>query len=56
MGELLTSTQYSLVVYLIAPAAGPVVKRAAASLPPDDQPRVAVRALPAIAFLPEPTR
>jgi hypothetical protein len=55
MGELLTATQYSLVVYLTAPAAGPVVKRAAASLPPDDQSRVAVQELPAIAFLPEPT-
>jgi hypothetical protein len=53
MGELFTSTQYSLVIYLTAPAARPVVTRAAASLPPGDQPRVTVRDLPAIAFLPE---
>ena len=56
MGELLTSMQYSLVVYLTAPAARPVVSRAAASLPPGEQPRIAVRELPAIAFLPEPPR
>ena len=53
MGELLTSMQYSLVIYLTAPAARPVVTRAAASLPPSDQPRVTVRDLPAIALLPE---
>jgi hypothetical protein len=53
MGELFTSMQYSLVIYLTAPAARPVVTRAAASLPPGDQPRVTVRDLPAIAFLPE---
>jgi hypothetical protein len=56
MGELLTSRQYSLVIYLTAPAARPVVTRAAASLAPDEQPRVTVRDLPAIAFLPEPPR
>jgi hypothetical protein len=32
------------------------VTRAAASLPPGDQPRIAVRDLPTIAFLPEPPR
>ena len=56
MGELLTFMQHSLVVYLTAPAALPVVTRAAASLPPSEQPRVQVRELPAIAFLPEPPR
>ena len=54
MGELLTCTQYSLVIYLTAPAARPVVSRAAASLPLGEQPRITVRDLPAIAFLPEP--
>jgi len=54
MGELLTCTQYSLVIYLTAPAARPVVSRAAASLPPGEQPRITVRDLPPIAFLPEP--
>ena len=56
MGELLTSMQYSLVIYLTAPAARAVVNRAAASLPPGEQPRIAVRELPDIAFLPEPPR
>jgi hypothetical protein len=56
MGELLTSTQYSLVVYLTATAARPVVSRAADSLPPGEQSRITVRDLPAIAFLPEPPR
>jgi hypothetical protein len=55
MGELVTSAQYSLVIYLTAPAARHVVNRAVALLPPDDQPRVAVRELPTIAFFPEPT-
>jgi len=53
---LLTSTQYSLVIHLTAPAARPVVTRAAASLPLGEQPRIAVREVPAIAFLPEPLR
>ena len=56
MTELVTFTQYSLVVYLTAPAARPVVTRAAALLPPSEQPRVTVRDLPAIAFLPERPR
>ena len=56
MGELLTSAQYSLVIYLTAPAARSVVSRAASSLPPAEQPRVTVRDLPATAFLPEPAR
>jgi hypothetical protein len=48
--------QHSLVIYLTAPAALPVVTRAAASLPPSEQSRIQVRELPAIAFLPEPPR
>jgi hypothetical protein len=56
MGELLTFTRHSLVIYLTAPAALPVVTRAAASLPPSEQPRVQVRELPAVAFLPQPPR
>jgi hypothetical protein len=52
MGELLTSV-HSMVIYLAAPAALPVVTRAAASLPARDQPRVTVRELPAMALLPE---
>jgi hypothetical protein len=53
MGELLTSRQYSLVVYLTAPAAQAVVSRAAASLPPGERPHVTLRELPATAFVPE---
>jgi hypothetical protein len=56
MTGLLTPMQYATVVYLTAPAARPVVLRAAASLPPGEQARVAVRDLPAAAFTPEPTR
>ena len=56
MSELLTFMQYPLVVYLTAPAARSVVTRAVSSLPPGDQPRIAVRDLPAIASLPEPPR
>jgi hypothetical protein len=54
MTELVTFTQYSLVVYLTAPAARPVVTRAAASLPPGERSRIAVRDLPAIAVSAEP--
>jgi hypothetical protein len=54
MGGLLTSTQYSLVIYLTAPAARSVVSRARDSLPPAEQARVVVRDLPALALLPEP--
>ena len=52
MTGLLTPMRYATVVYLTAPAARPVVLRAAASLPPGDQARVAVRDLPAAAFEP----
>ena len=56
MTGLLTPMRYATVVYLTAPAARPVVLRAAASLPPGEQARVAVRDLPAAAFTPEPAR
>jgi hypothetical protein len=55
MTRLLAPMQYATVVYLTAPAARPVVLRAAASLPPGEQNRVAVRDLPAAAFTPEPS-
>jgi hypothetical protein len=56
MTELLTSIRYAQVIYLTAPAARPVVMRAAASLPPGDQVRVVVRDLPESAFTLEPPR
>ena len=54
MTGLLSPMRYAQVIYLTAPAARPVVTRAAASLPAGDQPRVVVRELPAAAFAPEP--
>jgi hypothetical protein len=56
MAGLLSPVRYAQVVYLTAPAAGPVVTRAAASLPAGEQRRVAVRELPAVAFAPDPQR
>jgi hypothetical protein len=56
MAGLLSPMRYAQVIYLTAPAAGPVVRRAAASLPPGEQARVLVRELPAFAFAPEPPR
>jgi len=56
MGEMLTFVPYSMVVYLAATGALPVVTRAVASLPDRDQSRVAVRELPATALLLEPPR
>ena len=56
MAGLLSPLRYAVVVYLAAPAAGPVVTRAAASLPAGEQSRVAVRELPVSAFTPEPPR
>jgi hypothetical protein len=53
---LLNPMRYAQVIYLTAPAARPVVIRAAAGLPPGEHPRVAVRDLPAAAFTPEPSR
>ena len=55
MTGLLSPMRYATVVYLTAPAARPVVLRAAASLPRGEQNRVAVRDLPAAAFTPEPS-
>ena len=56
MAGLLSPMRYATVVYLTAPAARPVVLRAAALLPPGEQARVAIRDLPAAAFAPEPRR
>jgi hypothetical protein len=56
MTSLLSPMRYALVVYLAAPAARPVVTRAAAGLVSGEQARVAVRGLPASAFPPEPPR
>jgi hypothetical protein len=53
MAELLYPMQYAHVVYLTAPAARQVVARAAGSLQPAEQTRVAVRELPTAALLPE---
>jgi len=52
MTGLLSPVRYATVVYLTAPAARSAVLRAVASLPAADQPRVAVRDLPANAFNP----
>jgi len=54
MTGLLTPMRYAQVIYLTAPAARPVVTRAAAGLPPGDQARITVRELPSAAFTPEP--
>ena len=53
MTGLLSPLRYAQVIYLTAPAARPVVTRAAAALPAGDQARITVRALPASAFTPE---
>ena len=50
MGGLLSPMRYAQVIYLTAPAAGPVVTRAAASLHEGDQARVTVRDLPGTAL------
>jgi hypothetical protein len=54
MGGLLVPVRYAQVVYLTAPAARPVVLRAAASLPAEDRARVVVRDLPSYALTGEP--
>jgi hypothetical protein len=54
MTGLLSPMRYAQVVYLTAPAARPVVTRAAARLPAGEQSRVAVRDLPVSAFTREP--
>ena len=53
MTGLLNPMRYAQVIYLTAPAARLVVTRAAASLPPAEQPRIVVRDLPQYAFIPE---
>jgi hypothetical protein len=50
MAGLLSPMRYAQVIYLTAPAARPVVLRAAATLPPGDRGRVVVRDLPSYAF------
>jgi hypothetical protein len=52
MAGLLSPPRYGQVVYLTAPAARPVVARAVQNLPGAQRARVAVRVLPAAAFLP----
>ena len=56
MAGLLSPLRYAQVVYLTAPAARPVVTRAAAELPAGEQARMVIRELPASAFTPEPPR
>jgi hypothetical protein len=53
MSGLLSPMRYAQVIYLTAPAARPVVARAAGSLPPGEQARVVIRDLPLAAFIPE---
>ena len=55
MTELLSPMRYATVVYLTAPAARSVVLKAVASLQPGERSRIAVRDLPAAAFIAEPT-
>ena len=50
---LLSPMRYTQVIYLTAPAARPVVARAAGSLPRGEQARVVIRDLPPAAFTPE---
>jgi len=56
MTGLLSPMRYAVVVYLAAPAARPVVARAAAGLLTGERSQVAVRDLPESAFAPEPAR
>jgi hypothetical protein len=56
MTGLLSPRRYAQVIYLTAPAARPVVTRAAAGLPPGEQARVTIRDLPATATTLEPPR
>jgi hypothetical protein len=56
MAGLLARPGYAQVVYLVSPAARPVVTGTAAALPPGQQGRVAIRDLPASAFLPGQAR
>jgi hypothetical protein len=52
MTGMLRPMRYPLVAYLAAPAALPVVTRAAASLPASERARVMIRELPEYAFTP----
>jgi hypothetical protein len=54
MTELLTPPRYARVVYLTAPAAGPVVTRAVATLPPDERARITAQNLPRFALTEPP--
>jgi hypothetical protein len=56
MTGLLAPMSYAQVIYLTAPKARSVVTRAAGSVPPGEQARVAVRDLPGYAFTPEQPR
>ena len=56
IGGLLYPLRYAQVIYLTAPPARPVVTRAAAALRAEDQARVTVRELPAVALGPEGSR
>jgi hypothetical protein len=53
MAGLLSPMRYAAVAYLTAPAAHPVVTRAASRFPPDDQRRIIIRELPPGAVTPE---
>jgi len=53
MAGLLLPLRYAHVIYLTAPAARAVVKRAAAELPPAERAQVVIRDLPPSAFTPE---
>ncbi len=54
-GLLGSPARYAPVIYLAAPAARPVLTRAAADLPPGQQPRIVIRDLPPDAFTLEMT-
>jgi hypothetical protein len=56
MAGLLSPLRYAQVIYLTAPAARPVLTRAAAALPPGDQARLIIRDLPSAAYTPERPR
>src|ERR1700722_309184 len=53
---MLSSMRYATVVYLTAPGARSAVRHDVASLPAEDQARVAIRDLPVTAFRPRPRR
>jgi hypothetical protein len=54
-GLLGSPARYAQVIYLAAPAARPVLTRAAAGLPPAQQARIVIRDLPPYAFTMEMT-